>query len=108
MKLELGQVVQNFAVERVLGSGGTAVVYLVRDRGRGSVHALKVLTVSSPAIRERMRREGEVQSALQHPNIVPVDDVIDLDGSPALVMEYIEGPTLDAALKRYRLTLDDA
>jgi len=108
VKLEIGQVVQNFVVERVLGSGGTAVVYLVRERTTGDFSALKVLSVSSPAIRERMRREGEVQSALRHPNIVPVRDVIDLDGSPALVMEFIEGPTLDAALRRYRLTLDDA
>ncbi len=108
VKLELGQVVHNFVVERVLGTGGTAVVYLVRERGGRVVHALKVLTVSSPAIRERMRREGEVQSALRHPNIVPVQDVLDLDGSPALLMEYVEGPTLDAALKRYRLTLADA
>ena len=80
----------------------------VRHVKHDTLHALKVLTISSPAIRERMLREGRVQASLQHPNIVPVDDVLELDGSPALLMEYVEGPSLEAALQRYRLTLSDA
>ncbi|MBX2801707.1 MAG: serine/threonine protein kinase [Myxococcales bacterium] len=108
MKLEVGQVVQGYRVERPLGAGGTAVVHLVTHVEAGTQHALKVLSISSPAIRERMLREGRVQSTLQHANVVAVDDVLELQGAPALLMEFVEGPSLEAALKRYRLTMSDA
>ena len=104
----MARVVDRFRVERALGAGGTAVVYLVRDVQRDTRHALKVLTVTSPAIRIRMVREGRVQAQLQHPNVVEMHDVLELEGSPALLMEYVNGTTLDAALKRYRLTTEDA
>lgn len=93
---------------RALGTGGTAVVYLVHNTQTGRPHALKVLSVTSQTIRTRMQREGHVQAQLEHPNVVQIHEVLDLDGSPALLMEYVNGTTLDAALKRYRLNLDDA
>ncbi|MCB9695319.1 MAG: serine/threonine protein kinase [Alphaproteobacteria bacterium] len=109
MKLSVGQVVTGrFEVERVLGSGGTALVYLVRERATGTPYALKVLTVTSQTIRERMLREGEVQQKLVHLNVVQVKEVLDLAGAPGLLMEYIDGPSLESALGRYGLTLHDA
>jgi serine/threonine protein kinase len=108
LKLDVGQVVDRYTVERVLGAGGTAVVYLVKHNRLGTRHALKVLTISSTAIRERMLREGRVQAKLQHLNVVAVSDVLEIDGAPALLMEYIDGPSLEAALQRYRLTMGDA
>ena len=60
MKLEIGQVLDRYTVESQLGYGGTALVYLVRHNSLGTKHALKVLTVSSEAIRKRMTLEGQV------------------------------------------------
>ena len=108
MKLDAGEQVDRYVVEEVLGAGGTAMVYLVRHRHLGTTHALKVLTISSPAIRERMLREGRVQATLNHPNIVAVTDVVDIEGAPGLLMERIEGPSLERALGKYKLTMGDA
>ena len=78
--LDVGQTVDRYTVESIIGYGGTAVVYLVKHNQLETVHALKVLSVSSGAIRERMLREGRVQAALTHPNVVAVSDVLDVDG----------------------------
>ena len=106
--LDTGQTVDRYTVDSIIGYGGTAVVYLVKHVQLSTQHALKVLSVSSGAIRERMLREGRVQAALTHPNVVAVSDVLDVDGSPGLLMEYIEGPSLEEALKQFRISLEDA
>ncbi|MCA9573545.1 MAG: serine/threonine protein kinase, partial [Myxococcales bacterium] len=53
-------------------------------------------------------REGRVQARVRHPHLVAVTDVLDLDGSPGLLMELAHGPALDEWLARYRPTLDEA
>jgi serine/threonine protein kinase len=108
VKLDLGKTVDRYVVERVLGAGGTAMVYLVKHSSLGTLHALKVLTLTGSSIRERMVREGQVQAKLQHPNVVAVTDQLDIDGALGLLMEYVDGPSLEAALQRYRLTMGDA
>ena len=109
MKLSIGQVVQGrFEVERILGAGGTALVYLVKERATEQRYALKLLTITSAAIRERMLREGKVQGEIAHPNVIRVTEVLDIEGAPALIMEYVDGPSLEQALGRYRLTMGDA
>jgi serine/threonine protein kinase len=104
--LQQGTIVDRYTVEAVLGEGGMAIVYRVRHNVLGTVHALKVLTMSSRQIRERLRQEGQFQAKLQHPNIVAVTDVIDLGGAPGLIMEYIDGPSLDELIRRGPLTFD--
>ncbi|TVQ91902.1 MAG: serine/threonine protein kinase [Deltaproteobacteria bacterium] len=106
--LNPGQIIDRYTVESVIGHGGTAVVYLVRHNQLNSQHALKVLSLTSGAIRQRLLREGRVQAALQHTNIVSVTDVLDIDGNPGLLMEYIDGPSLDQAMRRYKISLLDA
>ncbi len=108
MKLDLGQTVDRYIVEAVIGAGGTAMVYRVRHNHLGTYHALKVLSLSSDAIRERMLREGQYQATLQHLNIVAVTDVIDLGGAPGLLMEYIDGPSLEMALTKFKITMGGA
>lgn len=105
--LSPGQTIDRYTVEAVIGHGGTAVVYLVRHKQLNSQHALKVLSLTSSAIRERLLREGRVQAALQHVNIVTVTDVLDIEGNPGLLMEHIDGPSLDQAMKRYKINLRD-
>lgn len=106
--LQAGYEIERYVVEGVLGEGGMAVVYMVRHATLGTRHALKVLSVSNPQVRQRLIQEGQVQATLRHPNIVAVTDVIDVDGSPGLLMEYVEGAGLDHWLDYYQPTLDEA
>ncbi|MEZ4322671.1 MAG: protein kinase [Myxococcota bacterium] len=108
MDLSTGTVVDRYTVQSVLGEGGMAVVYLCRHNQLGTLHALKVLTMSSRAIRERLVQEGRVQAQLRHRNIVAVTDIIMLNGAPGLVMEFIEGPSLDELLEQKPLTFEQA
>ncbi|MBW1877147.1 MAG: serine/threonine protein kinase [Deltaproteobacteria bacterium] len=89
-----------------LGSGGSATVYLVRHGADGTLSALKVLHVPTGPVRERLLREGEAQRLLRHPNIVAVHGVVALEGgAPALLMEYVPGPSLATLTATQRLTL---
>jgi len=106
--LSIGQTIERYTVDAFVGQGGMAVVYRVRHNRLGSLHALKVLAVARPGIRERLLREGRVQAGLHHPNVVAVTDVLDLSGTPALLMEYVPGPTLETWLEDNSPTLDEA
>jgi len=106
--LSPGDTIDRYSVEAVIGSGGTAVVYRVRHKTLGTKHALKVLSITSEVIRERMLTEGRVQATLQHVNVVEVTDVLDVDDAPGLLMEYVEGPSLDKALEKYRINRESA
>jgi serine/threonine protein kinase len=105
-RLAPGTRADRYEVEDVLGAGGMAVVYRARHVQLGTFHAIKVLTVPSPEIRERLLVEGRVQATIRSPNIVPVTDVIDVGGAPGLVMELVDGPTLADLLRRGPLPLD--
>lgn len=89
-----GSVIERFVVVQPLGEGGMASVYLVRHRRLGSLHALKVLDTPSEKVRERLILEGRVQGQLRHPHIVAVQDVLEHQGCPALLMELVHGPSL--------------
>lgn len=102
MELTPGTVLERYTVDGVLGRGGMAVVYRVHHNQLGSPHAMKVLTLPTRAIRKRLMQEGRVQSALRHPNVVAVTDIVEVDGCPALVMEYVRGPSLSDFLSTCR------
>ncbi|MCB9675686.1 MAG: protein kinase [Alphaproteobacteria bacterium] len=108
MKLPPGTVVDRYTIEAVLGEGGMAVVYRARHNQLGSLHALKVLKLPTAAIQDRLLQEGRAQAQLRHPNIVSVTDVVDVSGSPGLVMEFIAGVALDDFLRSRRLTIEQA
>ena len=101
--LEPGTRIERYEVERVLGHGGIAIVYLLRHTTLQTRHALKVVTHAGVGLRNRLLQEGMLQAALRHPNIVAVTDVLDVDGAPGLLMEYIEGPSLEQLLRQERL-----
>jgi serine/threonine-protein kinase len=105
VELTRGTIVGQYRVDRVLGQGGMAVVYSVTHELLGSQHALKLLTTTQRTVRERLLREGRVQAALRHPNVVGVTDVVLVGGSPGLVMEFVDGPTLATLLVHTRLTV---
>jgi predicted ATPase len=94
MQLQPGATVDRYVVEGTLGSGGMAEVYAVRHTTLGLSAALKVLRIRSPQLAGRLLREGRAQARLQHPNVVRVLDLLEVEGAPALLMERVEGPTL--------------
>jgi serine/threonine protein kinase len=98
--LSPGDRVDRFEVEALLGEGGLARVYRVRHLTLGTRHALKVLTIRSPAVGRRLVREGQIQAKLSNPHLVTVSDVVEHDGYFGLVMEYVDGVALDGWLGR--------
>lgn len=100
-----GTRIDRYVVDQRLGEGGTAVVLLVRHHTLGTPYALKLLHRRTRNLRERLIAEARLQSRLQHPHIVQVLDVIEYDGQPALVMELVEGPSLERLLGHRRLEL---
>jgi serine/threonine protein kinase len=95
-----GDTLDRFTVEELLGRGGMASVYRVRHVALGSLHALKVLDLPHASIRDRLKLEGRLQAQLAHPHIVTVTDMIEVEGAPGLIMEYVPGPSLDVWLKQ--------
>lgn len=93
---------QKYQVLAVLGSGGMGSVYQVKQLGLGKTFALKVLDAhkqSGVAVR-RFQLEAKTAAALRHPNLVEVHDFgVFGDSQPYLVMEYIDGESLDKHLK---------
>ena len=86
--------------ERRLGQSPLSEVVLVHD-AEGQRFALKVLRASvsgDQRIRERWRREAALLEELEHPNLVRSHGALEIDGRPALLLEYIDGSTLRDAL----------
>jgi eukaryotic-like serine/threonine-protein kinase len=86
-----------YQVLRAIGRGGMGTVWLCRDEVLGREVAVKqigALPGESATETKRAMREARSAAALNHPNAVAVYDVVDHDGLPWLVMEYVEGQTL--------------
>jgi eukaryotic-like serine/threonine-protein kinase len=86
-----------YRVERTLGRGGMAVVYLAADEELGRQVAIKVLGdgfSADEALRARFRREARVAARLSHPNVVRIYDVGEGEGALFIVMELVPGRTL--------------
>src|SRR5262245_24735640 len=96
------QKVGDYKILGMLGSGGMGVVYKAFDQKLGRIVALKMLQVgheSNPEELLRFRAEAETLGRLQHPNIVQVFDFGVHEGSPYLVMEFVNGGSLDRKLQ---------
>jgi Tol biopolymer transport system component len=94
-----------------LGSGGMGEVYRARDSKLERDVAIKVLLPDVAASSERIarfQREARVLAALNHPRIAAIYGFDDLNGTPALVMELVEGPTLADRLAAGALPVEDA
>jgi serine/threonine-protein kinase len=88
-----------YTIDAVLGVGGMAVVYAAthRNRKRFAVKMLRQDVSKQPSVRERFLREGYVANTVDHPGAVAVlDDDADDDGTAFLVMELLEGRSVDA------------
>jgi hypothetical protein len=102
--LRFGDVVDDrYRVVRELGSGGMGVVYEVERTSDARRLALKVLNATTDrAGLARFAREAQIASQLEHPNVVSVLDVdVTATGTLFIVMEHVDGPSLDQAAARY-------
>ncbi len=100
-----------YTIERELGRGGMAVVYLAHDRKLDRPVALKVLRPELAASlgSERFLREIEIAAKLTHPHILPLHDCGEADGQLYYTMPYVEGESLrDRLTREKQLPLDDA
>ena len=99
-----------YAVERELGRGGMATVFLAEDRKHGRPVAIKVLHAELAAAlgAERFLREIEIAARLQHPHILPLYDSGSAAGFLFYVMPYVEGESLRDRLNREKqLSVED-
>ena len=99
-----------YRIERELGAGGMATVYLAEDLRHRRRVALKVLRPELCAVigAERFLKEIEITANLQHPHILPLHDSGRTDGTAFYVMPFVEGETLRDRLTRERQLPIDA
>src|SRR5438105_2565015 len=100
-----------YTIERELGRGGIATVYLAEDLKHHRKVAVKVLKPQLAAVLgpERFLREIEIAAALTHPHILPLYDSGEADGLLFYVMPYVEGESLRDRLNREKqLSIDEA
>ena len=103
MAITTGTKLGPYEVQSPLGAGGMGEVYRARDSRLDRTVAIKVLSShhsSDPSVRQRFEREARTISKFSHPNICTLYDVGNHDGLEYLVMEYIEGETLEQRLTK--------
>lgn len=103
MPLSSGTRLGPYEIVAPLGAGGMGEVYRANDTRLGRNVAIKILPLhlsSNPQLRDRFDREARAISSLNHPRICTLHDVGHQDGTDFLVMEYLEGESLDERLRR--------
>ena len=111
MGLTAGTKLGSYEVLAAIGAGGMGEVYRARDTKLGRDVALKVLSDSlahDPERLARFEREAHLLAALNHPHIAHIHGFEDSTGTPALVMELVEGPTLADRIVQGPIPLDEA
>ena len=103
MSLAAGARLGPYEILSALGAGGMGEVYKARDTRLDRTVAIKILSsgiASTPELRERFEREARTVASLSHPHICTLHDVGQQGGNDFLVMEYLEGETLEQRLKK--------
>jgi len=97
-----GSTFGEYRIERELGRGGMGAVYEAEQIETGRRVALKVLThrLDSAEARARFFREGRLAASINHPNSVYVYGTGEIEGTPVIVMELINGSSLQERVKR--------
>lgn len=99
----IGTQILNFQILEKLGEGGMGVVYKGMDTGLDRVVAIKVLSpeyASNPEIVERFRSEAKAQATMNHTNIATLYAFLQVEGRCLIVMEYMEGETIEQLILR--------
>jgi serine/threonine protein kinase/tetratricopeptide (TPR) repeat protein len=105
----LGRRLGHYQIEQHLGAGGMGEVFRARDLALGRETALKVLPRRvRPELRQRLLREAEAAARLQHPCIATFFEAGEEDDEAFIAMEFVQGETLRARLRRGPLPLDES
>ena len=108
MALTPGTKLGPYEIQSPLGAGGMGEVYRALDTRLDRTVAIKILPAhlaDDPEARQRFEREARTISSLNHPNICVLHDIGNSDGISFLVMEHIQGETLDTRLQKGPLPL---
>jgi serine/threonine protein kinase len=111
MSYEIGSRVGDYEILQILGAGGMGRVYKVRNVISDRVEAMKVLLPDlegNPGLAERFMREIKVQASLDHPNIAALHTAIRIENQLMMMMEYVEGVTLEAMMEAGPIPIDKA
>ena len=111
MPLEAGTQLGPYEILSPIGAGGMGEVYKARDTRLDRTVAIKVLpahVAADPELKRRFEREAKTISSLNHPHICTLYDIGNQSGIDFLVMEYLEGETLEERLQHGALQLGDA
>jgi serine/threonine protein kinase len=103
VSVSIGSVLNQYEITALLGEGGMGTVYRARDKKLKRDVAIKILPdefARDPGRLERFQREAEALAALCHTNIAAIHDLQERDGTTFLVLELVEGSTLDEVLKK--------
>jgi eukaryotic-like serine/threonine-protein kinase len=105
-----GDQIGPYQLEAELGHGGMGRVFRARDSRLGRVVAIKVIRselASDEGFQRRFRREARTIATLNHPHVCAIYDIAEHEGCAYLVMEYVEGETLDKVLARRALSTNE-
>jgi len=108
MESFVGQTVSHYAFLEKLGSGGMGEIYKARDSRLNRIVAVKVLApgrTRDPQRRRRFIQEARAASALNHPNIVTIHDILPEGDTQYMVMEHVSGETLHRIVSTGRLPI---
>ncbi len=111
MPLTLGSRLAHYDVTALIGEGGMGQVYQATDTKLNRQVALKILPeafASDPDRLARFQREAQVLASLNHPNIAQIHGIEEDEGTRALVLELVEGPTLAERISKGPIPLDEA
>ncbi len=111
MALEVGSRLAHYDVTALIGEGGMGQVYQATDTKLNRQVALKILPEAFSADPDRLarfQREAQVLASLNHPNIAQIHGIEDTEGTKALVLELVEGPTLADRIAKGAIPVDEA
>ncbi|MCI0537093.1 MAG: protein kinase, partial [Verrucomicrobiales bacterium] len=106
----IGRELANYRIISLLGRGGMGEVYLAEDKRLHRKVALKLLPAQFTNDAERVRRferEASAASATNHPNIITIHEIGQVDGAHYIVTEFIDGQTLRQRMQTARLSLSE-
>src|SRR5437660_6277345 len=109
--LAAGDHIDRYEVVSLLGSGGMGEVYLAHDEKLDRKIALKLLPFEFTTNQERLRRfqqEARAASALNHPNIITIHEIGQVEDRHFIATEFVDGETLRQRMKRGPLSLDES